>query len=223
MVFTDPPYNTGMTAWKMEKWARLTWMFNDSYTDEEREDFMEAFCSSIYGALKENGASYICLDWRRNYQLIPHIKKYFTLSNTIVRDKVVHGLGSDYKYTYELINVCKKGKPILNTHQWEKEYQDIWHIQRKIWRDEDHATKKPLELCARAIRHASKKGDKVLDIFGGSGSTLLACEQLGRICYMVELDPKYIEVIIRRFNKLNPTAEIKCLNRDVDISKILED
>jgi DNA modification methylase len=165
MVFTDPPYNTGITKEKAKKGIWLTGFFNDSYTDEERQKFMEDFTAQAYGALKEDSVAYICLDRRRNYELIPHIKNHFTLSNTIVRDKVVHGLGSDYKYTYELINVCKKGKPTLNTHQGDKEYQDIRHIQRKIGKDEDHATKKPIELCARAIRHGSKKGDKVLDIF----------------------------------------------------------
>ena len=177
-------------------------MFNDSYTDEEWENFMESFCKMYNTKLKENGVAYICLDWRRNYQLIPHIKKYFKLSNTIVWDKVVHGLGSDYKYTYELINVCKKGNPIINSHQGDKEYQDVWHIQRKIGKDEEHATKKPLELCGRAIKHASKEKDLVLDLFGGSGSTLIACEQLNRKCYMMELDPHYCDVIINRWETL---------------------
>ena len=201
----------------------LTHFFNDSYTDEEWEKFMKDFCEQAYKLLKENAVAYICLDRRRNYQLIPHIKNHFKLSNTIVWDKVVHGLGSDYKYTYELINVCKKWDPELNTHQGDREYQDVRHIQRKIWKDEDHATKKPIELCARAIRHASKKWDSVLDLFGGSGSTLIACEQLERKCYMMELDPKYCEVIIKRFHNLNPNAEIKCLNRKIDIQEILND
>lgn len=222
MVFTDPPYNTGMTEKTAAGSTRLSQFFNDSFTDEERENFMEAFCEQFYAVLKDNSVAYICLDRRRNYQLIPHIKKYFKLSNTIVWDKIVHGLGSDYKYTYELINVCKKWDPKLNTHQWDKEYQDIWHIQRKIGRDKDHATKKPIELCARAIRHGSKKNEIILDLFGGSGSTLIACEQLNRTCYMMELDPRYIETIIKRYHNLNPTAEIKCLNRDIDVNVILE-
>ena len=201
LVFTDPPYNTGMVKNNNHS-TRLSGMFNDSYTDEEWENFMESFCKMYNTKLKENGVAYICLDWRRNYQLIPHIKKYFKLSNTIVWDKVVHGLGSDYKYTYELINVCKKGNPIINSHQGDKEYQDVWHIQRKIGKDEEHATKKPLELCGRAIKHASKEKDLVLDLFGGSGSTLIACEQLNRKCYMMELDPHYCDVIINRWETL---------------------
>ena len=208
MVFTDPPYNTGM----QEKNDHSTWlsgMFNDKYTDEEWQMFMSKFCEIYYKVMKENSVGYICLDWRRNYELIPHIKKRFVLSNTIVWDKVVHGLGSDYKHTYELINVCKKGKPKLETHQGEKEYQDIWHIQRKIGRDEEHATKKPIELCSRAIRHASKHMKLVVDLFGGSGSTLIACEQLNRRCFMMELDPKYVDVIIDRWEKYTGKKAIK--------------
>lgn len=213
MVFTDPPYNTGMTGksqgsdtlWrgngKNKGGGRLTHMFDDSYSDDEWEEFMAGFCSSYFRATKDDVAVYICLDWRRNHELVPHIKDHFKLSNIIVWDKVVHGLGSDYKYTYELINVCKKGSPKLDTHQGDREYSDVWHIQRKMGRDEDHATKKPLEIPARAIRHASQKGDIVLDLFGGSGSTLIAAEQTSRKCYMMELDPKYVDVIRKRYWK----------------------
>lgn len=213
MCFTDPPYNTGMSQKSNKDSTRLNHMFSDSFTEEEWIRLMKHFTANIYACLKENSVAYICLDWRRNYELIPYIKKSgFHLSNTIVWDKVVHGLGSDYKYTYELINVCKKGKPELNTHQGDREYSDVWHIQRKLGKDEDHATKKPIEVCSRAIRHT--KASTVIDIFGGSGSTMVACEQLNRQCYMMELDPKYCQVIINRMRKLNPEIQIKCLNRD---------
>lgn len=209
MVFTDPPYNTGMG----EKNADSTWlnhMFDDNYTDEEWEQFMSDFCSMYFMQMKDDTVCYMCLDWRRNYELIPHIKKHFHLSNTIVWDKMVHWLGSDYKYTYELINVCKKGKPVMDTHQWEdREYSDVWHIQRKMWKDEDHATKKPIEIVERALRHASKKDNIVLDLFWWSGSTMVACHQLNRKCYMSELDPKYCQVIVDRMKKLDPTLIIK--------------
>lgn len=215
IVFTDPPYNTGMTGesqgdgklWrgdgKKSKGGRLNHMFDDDYTPEEWENFMAAFCTNYNMIMKDDSVAYICLDWRRNHELVPHIKNNFKLSNIIVWDKVVHGLGSDYKYTYELLNVCKKGKPTMDTHQGEdSEYSDVWHIQRKMGRDEDHATKKPLELVERALRHASKQGDIVADFFGGSGSTLMAAQQMGRKCYIMELDPKYVDVIRRRYWKL---------------------
>lgn len=200
MVFTDPPYNTGMVENNGSTW--LNHMFNDKFSDSDWQDFINMFTSNYATIMKDNSVAYICLDWRRNYELIPYIKKYFHLSNIIVWDKVVHGLGSDYKYTYELINVCKKGKPILKTHQGEdSEYSDVWHIQRKMGKDNDHATKKPIELCTRCIRHGSNRDNLIVDLFGGSGSTLIACEQTNRTCYMMELDPKYCDVIRKRYAK----------------------
>ena len=81
---------------------------------------------------------------------------------------------------------------------------NIWSISREIKRKEqgNHPTPKPIELIAKALKNSSRNGDKVLDSFGGSGSTLIACEQLGRKCYMMELDPKYCDVIIKRWETL---------------------
>ena len=214
MVFTDPPYNTGMTAqtqsgsgglWKGNNKKdggkpRLSHMFNDAYTDEEWFEFLQGFCKSYDVFTKKDCFLFICLDWRRSHELVPHIKERWKFSNLIIWDKIVHGLGSDYKYTHEFIHVCKKGKPKAATNrEGDREYQDVWRIQRKIGKDEDHATKKPIELCERGIRHGSKYKDKVLDLFGGSGSTLIASEKNNRYCYMMELDPKYCDVIIKRW------------------------
>lgn len=73
----------------------------------------------------------------------------------------------------------------------------------------DHPTMKPLKLLARQIRNSTRRGEKVLDTFGGSGSTLLACEQLGRVCYTVELDPKYCDVIIKRYEDLTGDKAVR--------------
>jgi DNA modification methylase len=203
MVFTDPPYNTGMSSQKNSGSTWLNHMFDDDYTDQEWSDFIRDFTITLDAFTKTDCALYVCFAWKRNHELVPHLSNKFKLSNIIIWDKVVHGLGSDYQYTYEIINVCKKGKPDINSHQGtDREYQDVWRIQRVMGRNDDHATAKPLELCARAIRHASKPEEIVLDIFGGSGSTLIAAEQTNRTCYMMELDPKYCDVIIERWEKL---------------------
>lgn len=73
----------------------------------------------------------------------------------------------------------------------------------------EHPTMKPLKLLARQIRNSTRRGEKVLDTFGGSGSTLLACEQLGRVCYTVELDPKYCDVIIKRYEDLTGDKAVR--------------
>lgn len=202
MVFTDPPYNTGMESKKQGGSTRLNHMFNDSFTEEQWQNLLSGMCANYFLATKDDAALYICLDWRRSHELVPHLKNHFKFSNLIIWDKMVHGLGSDYKYTHEFIHVCKKGKPELDTHQGDKEYSDVWHIQRKMGKDDEHATKKPVELVERSLRHASKNGHIVLDLFGGSGSTMMAAEKLKRHCYMMELDPKYIDVILNRWSKL---------------------
>lgn len=195
----------GGTLWKgnkknSENKSRLSHMFDDSYTDDEWARFISDFCLNYDLSIKENSFIYICLDWRRSHELVPNLKKYWKFSNLIVWDKMVHGLGSDYKYTHEFIHVCKKGSPPLaDNKNGEKEYQDVWRIQRKIGKSEDHATKKPVDLCERAINHGSIKSNIVLDLFGGSGTTLIASEKTKRICYMMELDPKYCDVIAKRW------------------------
>ena len=223
LVLTDPPYNTGMTGitqaggnpntlWKgkgkKSGSAKPSHMFEDSYTDEEWDNFLTHFLAVYQKIMKENCAFYCFLDWRRMSELIPKIKKHFHLSNIIVWDKVVHGLGSDYKYTYELIAVAKQGKPVLKTHQ-NKEYKDVWNIQREMGRNENHATAKPITVLERPIRHATTKGQIVVDLFGGSGSTLIAAEQLERKCYMMEIDPGYIDVIINRWESFTGEKAVK--------------
>lgn len=246
MVFTDPPYNTGMTGKSNAKSAHLSHMFDDDYSDPEWHALLSGFTNVLASFVKKNCALYVCFAWKRNHELLPYLMKHFKLSNIIIWDKMVHGMGPDYKYvyeiinvvkngepkfnenalaeaktsfdentinypeTYEVINVLKTGKPDINSHQGDdREYQDVWHIQRVMGRNDMHATAKPLPLCGRAIRHASKQGELVLDLFGGSGSTLIACEQLNRVCHMMEYDPKYVDVIIARWEKLTgKTAEL---------------
>jgi len=200
MVFTDPPYNTGMTSKNSTSSARLNHMFDDSYTDTEWHKFMGDFCKAYNHLTKDDSFIYVCLDWRRSYELIPHLKYFWKFSNLIVWDKMVHGLGSDYKYTHEFIHVCKKGKPPLAKNKdGDAEYQDMWHIQRKMGRDDEHATKKPIELCERAIQHASDEGELIVDLFLGSGSTLIAADKHNRTCYGMEMNPAYIDTTIKRW------------------------
>jgi len=88
---------------------------------------------------------------------------------------------------------------------------NVWHFDR-TGNDEreltgGHVTPKPIALCSRAIKSSSREGEIVLDVFGGSGSTLIACEQLNRTCYMMELDPKYVQVILQRYINLKGTSQ----------------
>jgi DNA modification methylase len=95
-----------------------------------------------------------------------------------------------------------------NTHD---NFNDVWHFDRTNNDEREltggHATPKPIALCSRAIKSSSRENETVLDVFGGSGSTLIACEQLNRICYMMELDPKYVQVIIQRYIAFKGTSD----------------
>lgn len=116
--------------------------------------------------------------------------------------KVKSGLGA---FMAQYIPNCE---PCIYAHkkgcspQWfgPTNEKTVWE-QKRTGNNDLHPTQKPVELPCRAIKNSSKPKDKILDLFGGSGSTLIACEQLNRICYMMELDPKYVDVIIDRWEK----------------------
>lgn len=98
-----------------------------------------------------------------------------------------------------------------------------WDVREcKRQKNTVHPTMKPLELIWMALKDNPNKKN-ILDMFGWSGSTLIACEQLKRKCFMMELDPVYVEVIIKRFHNINPNAEIKCLNRDLNIKELYDE
>lgn len=198
MVLTDPPYNTGMTKKADSTW--LSHMFNDSFTPEQFDQLITDSLANMLVYTKGSAVFYVCIDWRNVGYIKDHLEKLMPVKNVIVWDKVVHGLGSDYKFTYEMIVVGKKGEPKIE-NRIGTDYQDIWRVQRTMGRNEDHATVKPQELLKKPILHASKDDDIVLDPFGGSGSTLIVCEQTNRTCYMMELDPKYCDIIRKRYSK----------------------
>ena len=207
IVVTDPPYNTGMAANKNAK-ARLSQMFSDNLSEGDWNNLMTGCFTNYNLFTKGECAFYVFIDWRKVGEVKKHIERFADVKNVIVWDKQVHGLGSDYKSTYENIIVGKKGKPQIN-NRYGLDYQDIWRVQRVMGRDPDHATKKPIEIISKPIIHASKEDDIVLDLFGGSGSTMVTAHQLRRNCYMQEIDPKYCQVIIDRMRKLDPAITIK--------------
>jgi DNA modification methylase len=104
-----------------------------------------------------------------------------------------HTFGTDY----EIILVSNNGKEMVG-----KRLMSVWKVTRDDVNKYLHPTQKPVGISAMAIEHTTNKGDAVLDVFGGSGSTLIACEQLNRKCYMCELDEHYCDVIIQRWENL---------------------
>jgi len=215
LVVTDPPYNTGMQGkgntfdydWtKKKEKARLPHMFDDKI--ENWPEFISDFLNNYIAVTKGECAYYVFIDWRKVQDIKSAMEKVMDVKNVIVWDKKVHGLGSDYKSTYELCVVGKRGKPEIK-NRYGLDYQDIWRLQREMGRNKMHATVKPIELLEKPIKHASKEDDIVLDLFLGSGSTLIACEKTNRICYGMELDPRYISVILDRWQEYTGNEAIR--------------
>lgn len=105
-------------------------------------------------------------------------------------------------------SIAVKVKDYEILHDGTDELTTVWRIEKPN-RNADHPTMKPIKLCARAIMSSSKTGDIVLDPFGGSGSTLIACEQVGRKCRTIEFDPVYADVIIERWEELTGQHAVK--------------
>lgn len=212
VVVTDPPYNTGMEGKPEDEKAWLSHMFNDKI--ENWEVFLHDFFANYFVNTKGDCAFYCFIDWRRVNDIRSEMEKLMDVKNVIVWDKKVHGLGSDYKSTYELCVVGKKGKPDIQ-NRYGLDYQDIWRLQREMGRNKDHATAKPVELLEKPIIHASKADDIVMDLFLGSGSTLIASQKTGRICYGMELDPKYVDVIVQRYVDYTGNENIKLNGEEI--------
>ena len=189
MVFTDPPYGYNYQSNMREKSKKFDVLEND--------DKILDFFPNI--RIVCNGFVFICTTWKVLDKWIPLFKKYHDLTNMIIWDKGGGGIG-DLKHTfstdYEVILCSNNGKEIKG-----KRIGSVWNIPKDSANDYAHPTQKPVKLSEFAIRNTTERGANVLDLFGGSGSTLMACEQLERNCYMMELDPKYCDVIIKRWEK----------------------
>jgi DNA modification methylase len=202
MVFTDPPYGYNYQSNMRTK--------SEKFDVLENDDKILDFFPNLLGRVK--GFVMICTTWKVLDKWMPLFKQYFDLSNMIIWDKGGGYIG-DLKHTfgtdYEII-LCSNN----NAEIKGKRIGSVWSIGKDKESDYEHPTQKPVELSATAISSTTERGNIVLDCFGGSGSTLIACEQLNRKCYMAELDPKYIDVIINRYINLKGTDKDVFLIRD---------
>ena len=196
MVFSDPPYNVAYTQKSGRHHGGLRTIANDNL-GPQFEEFVHAACVQLLSVTR--GAVYLCMSSSESST----VQRAFTAagghwSTFLVWSKDRFTLGrSDYQRQYELILYgWKEGQQ----HFWcgARDQGDVWHVA-KPKRNRLHPTMKPVSLIERAIRNSSRRGDLVLDPFGGSGSTLIACEKTGRKAALVELEPKYVDVIIRRW------------------------
>lgn len=193
MVFTDPPYGVNMSRSLVS--GKDNSILNDNLDEKE-------FCSLLDKAVSNmrnySYGKYIFLwiGFRAYSKAETIIKKYYDIDNCIVWVKPSIGLGGKgYRFQHELCIFCGE---IQN-----KSLSDVWEFDRDS--QGLHPTMKPVQLVCKALKDCASK--TVLDLFGGSGSTLIACEQTNRKCYMMELDPKYCDVIRKRWVKFTTGSE----------------
>ena len=183
MVFTDPPYNVAFNG----RSGKFDVIKNDKLSNDEFVDFIDGFLSTL--EVINSNTYYICCNWAFYGLLQLKLKP----KACIVWAKNVFGLGKGYRHQHEFILFDGLVDPSITNES------DLWNIAKDS--NYQHPTQKPVELPERAIKNSSKKKNIVLDLFLGSGSTLIAAEKTNRKCYGMELDPKYCDVIIQRWQE----------------------
>ncbi len=199
MVFTDPPY-----GYEYES------NYQDKHSVLKNDDKILDFLPCAYSVMHENSCIYVCGSHQTITQWKTLIEKTFTYKNLIVWKKNNWSMGDlsgSYAGQHELIIFAHKGRIELNGER----SRDVWEFNRDP--PKDHPTQKPVDLISFALEKTSKSNNVVLDLFGGSGSTLIACEKTNRKCFMSELDPKYCSVIIERWKQFTG-KEAFLLNED---------
>lgn len=201
LILTDPPYGVSFKSS-----SGLT-IQNDSMKNEEFYNFLLASFKCMAEHLENGGSAYVFhadtegLNFRKAF-----IDAGFHLAGCCiwVKDSLVLGR-SDYQWQHEsvLYGFMQNGK-----HKWysDRKQTTIWNFD-KPKRNANHPTSKPLDLLSYPIDNSTQENGVVIDTFGGSGSTMMACEQMNRICYMMELDEKYASVILRRYVENTNNAE----------------
>lgn len=203
LIFTDPPYGMsyggGRAAGSSPKGARVKahgMIKNDDAQGDDLVDLVRGSLQCAVAASKPGAAAYVCFTWRTYSEFEAALNGAgLAVSNCVVWDKKSIGLGNaHYRPQHEFMFYCKG-------EDWRggKSESDIWSLSRGATGEYVHPTQKPVELIERALGNSSKAGDVVLDSFGGSGSTLIACEKTGRSARLMDLDPKYCDVIIKRW------------------------
>lgn len=214
LVFTDPPYNVkidgnvcGLGSIKHREFA----FASGEMSEDQFTQFLTKALGNAAASMRDGAIAYVCMDWRHMGEMLEAGRSAFSeLKNLVVWNKTNGGMGSFYRSKHELIFVFKHGTaPHINsfglgdtgryrTNVWD--YAGISSIGAN--RSDElamHPTVKPVALVADAIRDCSRRGEIVLDVFAGSGSTLIAAHKTGRRARLIEFDPLYCDTIVRRW------------------------
>jgi len=220
MVFTDPPWNVNYGAVKEGNAMgyKPRTIMNDSMSTQDFKDFMGSSFAVMAMHSKKGCPTYVVMspqEWG-NLMLSLYENGYHWSSTIIWNKSHLVMSRKDYHTKYEPIWYgWLDGAPRLCPVE-DRKQSDVWDVDRPT-KSELHPTMKPIELVSIALKNSSKSGNLIMDLFTGSGSTMVASHQLKRKCYGMELDPKYCDVIVKRMIKLDPTLKIK--RNGVDVTK----
>jgi len=229
MCFTSPPYNgnTGADRDNLKKGAKGLYLDNelDNRSNDEYILFNEKIIEILYNCCCQEGIVLYNINYNRNtpsayIDIVYNAKKKWNLIETICWEKQlsISLQGNNLTRIFEFIFVFFKGddKPVLNKEQ-SACVKNLWKISNIGANISIHSACFPVELAHKAIDLYCVKKGIVIEPFGGSGSTMVAAHQLGRKCYVMELDPRYCQVIVNRMRKLDPDIEVKCENRELEL------
>lgn len=234
MVFTDPPYNVNYSGSGENTSNKIE---NDNMDDESFDIFLEHAFKNYKDIMKLGAGAYIFHDSKTANQFESALNRAgFEIKTYLVWNKPSAGLGmGDYRRKHEpFFYACiKNSKPnfygdrthstVVDFHKseaalvaWAKREKQreaegktsIWTMKREPTADYIHPTQKPVELILYALKNSSKEGDVVVDLFLGSGTTMIACEKAGRVCYGMEMDPRYADVCVERYVDYTQNCEI---------------
>ena len=216
MVFVDPPYNVridgnvcGLGAIKHREFQ----MAAGEMSEVQFTEFLKTTLGHLANSSDDGSIHFVCMDWRHAFELISAGREvYSELKNVCVWNKDNGGMGSFYRSKHELVFVFKNGTGAhinnIELGRYGRYRTNVWDYAgvntMRAGRMDDlamHPTVKPTALVADAILDCSKRHGIVLDCFGGRGTTLLAAEKTGRRAYLMELDPAYVDVTIKRYQK----------------------
>jgi len=190
LIFTDPPYNVAFNG----RSGKFDVIENDDLPEKEFEDLINGFVSILHLLNPTN--YYVWCNWK----FYGILQSKLEFKACIVWAKNVFGLGRGYRHQHEFCLFNGKLDEGVNNET------DLWEVKKDT--KYMHPTQKPIDLASRALKN-HKDNKNIVDLFTGSGSTMVAAHQLNRKCYGMELDPKYCQVIVDRMLKLDPSLEVK--------------
>lgn len=216
MSFIDAPYNVPVHGFVSGNGATQHREFLQGCGEMSEAQFVTFLCEALTvlkSVLADGALIYACMDWRHIFELLTAIRQAsLELVSICVWAKTTPGLGLFYRSQHELVTVVKSGEGSvrnnMNLGKQRRNRSNLWTYRgMNVFGDDRdelvkvHPTVKPLALIADAIRDVTKRGDAVIDVFLGSGSTVMAAEETGRLAYGIDIDPLYIDVAVRRWQQ----------------------